>query len=51
MAQEAQPITSSPLTFARLVRDNLTHLRSLTELHRPPPKRQPDPGQGMLFAT
>jgi hypothetical protein len=42
---------ASPLLFARLVRDNLMHLRSLSQLQKPPERAPPLPGQGVLFAT
>lgn len=47
----ATQATASPLAFARLVRGNLMHLRSIADLHRPPTQTQPVPGQGTLFAT
>jgi Transposase DDE domain/Domain of unknown function (DUF4372) len=51
LAQASQTAIASPLTFARLVRDNLMHLRSLSQLHKPPERAPPLPGQGVLFAT
>lgn len=48
LAQRGQRVISSPLTFARLVRTNLMHLRSLGQLHKPPDKPAPIPGQGVL---
>jgi hypothetical protein len=49
LAQQGQPAISSPLTFARLVRTNLMHLRSLCQLHKPPDKPAPIPGQAVLI--
>jgi hypothetical protein len=47
MAAEATRSTASLLTFARLVRTNLMHIRPLDDLHKPPPEatrdhRQPE---------
>lgn len=49
LAQAAQRTVQSPLAFARLVRANLMHRRKLTELHRPPERPPPIPGQGVLL--
>lgn len=49
MAQQTQVAISSPLTFARLVRANLMHLRSLGQLDKPPDKAEPIHGQGVLI--
>lgn len=51
LAQASQAVITSPLAFARLVRDNLMHLRRLDQLHAPPERVLPMPGQGALFAT
>ena len=48
LAQNTQAAISSPLTFARLIRSNLMHLRGLGELDRPPPTATLIPGQGLL---
>ena len=45
MAHAAQSSVSSPLAFARLVRSNLMHLRSIHDLHRPPALKQVHPNQ------
>ena len=45
MAHAAQCRVTSLLTFARLVRVNLMHLRSIHELDRPPPSKLHDPLQ------
>jgi Transposase DDE domain/Domain of unknown function (DUF4372) len=45
MAQNADKIVDSPLTFARLIRANLMHRRQVSRLLRPPPMRVPDPRQ------
>jgi IS4 transposase len=46
MAHAAQASVESLLTFTRLVRANLMHLRSIHDLHRPQPPRKPaDPNQ------
>lgn len=50
LAQASQAAITSPLAFARLVRDNLMHLRALSHLAKPPPRTEPVAGQGMLFA-
>jgi IS4 transposase len=47
LAQAAQQAVRSPLVFARLVRTNLMHLRSLDNLLEPPPIAQ-DPRQMSL---
>ena len=49
MAQRTQKAISSPLLFARLVKANLMHLRSLGQLHKPPEKAPPICGQGVLI--
>ena len=51
LAQTTQTAIPSPLIFARLVRENLMHLRCLTQLQKPPERAPPIPGQGVLFAT
>ena len=43
-----QSAIPSLLTFARLVRANLMHLRSIIELGQPPPRRTSDPRQQEL---
>ena len=48
MASEATRTTSSLLTFARLVRANLMHLRPLAGLEKPPPERVRYPNQAEL---
>jgi len=48
MARAAQSKVASLLTFARLVRANLMHLRSIHDLDRPPPRRARDPYQHEL---
>jgi hypothetical protein len=45
LAQQACPITKSPLTFARLVRSNLMHRRNIDRLLAPEPTHRPDPRQ------
>ncbi|MDP9136705.1 MAG: IS4 family transposase [Pseudomonadota bacterium] len=45
MAHAAQCTVASILTFARLVRANLMHSRSIHQLAAPPPPRQRLPGQ------
>ena len=50
LAQASQATITSPLAFARLVRGNLMHLRSLAHLAKPPPRTAPLVGQGTLFA-
>jgi hypothetical protein len=49
LAQMAQHAIQSPLAFARLVRANLMHRRSLGALHRPAERPPPLPGQGVLL--
>lgn len=49
MAQQTQKAVSSPLLFARLVKANLMHLRSLGQLHKPPERAAPTLGQGVLI--
>lgn len=51
MAQTTQRAITSPLAFARLVRDSLMHLRDLDHLEKPPPRTQTIAGQGLLFAS
>lgn len=38
MAQATQAAITSPLAFARLVRDTLMHRRDLADLSKPPPR-------------
>jgi IS4 transposase len=45
IVQHAGKITLSPLAFARLVRANIMHLRSVHQLLKPPPNRAQDPRQ------
>jgi hypothetical protein len=49
LAQQTQTAVKSPLTFARLVKSNLMHLRGLGQLHRPPAKAATISGQGVLL--
>lgn len=49
LAQKTQRAISSPLTFARLVKANLMHLRRIGQLQNPPDRMPPTIGQGMLF--
>jgi Transposase DDE domain/Domain of unknown function (DUF4372) len=49
LAHAAQSSVDSLLTFARLVRTNLMHLKSIHDLHHPPPQKTLDPNQ-MTFA-
>ena len=49
LAQTIQRTAQGPLAFARLVRINLMHRRKLTELHRPPERPPPIPGQRVLL--
>jgi hypothetical protein len=49
LAQATQAAIASPLAFARLVRDNLMHLRPLSGLLKPPPRTPASHGQGILF--
>ncbi len=49
LAQQLQTAVQSPLTFARLIKTNLMHLRGLSELVRPPQKVKPVLGQGLLI--
>ncbi|HTR16931.1 MAG TPA: IS4 family transposase [Acetobacteraceae bacterium] len=49
LAQATQTAITSPLTFARLVRANLMHLRSLRQLREPPQRAAPLHGQGILI--
>jgi hypothetical protein len=49
LAQRLQEAVKSPLLFARLIRANLMHSRSLDELLTPPPKAKPILGQGVLI--
>src|ERR1700730_15082671 len=41
LAHDANKIVASPLTFARLIRVNLMHRRSIADLLKPPPKPEP----------
>ena len=50
MAQTSQRAITSPLAFARLVRDSLMHLRDLDHLEKPPPRTQTLAAHGLLFA-
>ena len=45
LAQNANKIVDSPLTFARLIRANLMHRRDVVQLLETPPTRVPDPRQ------
>jgi hypothetical protein len=45
LVQDACNITLGPLAFARLVRANIMHLRSVDRLLNPPPNRAHDPRQ------
>jgi transposase len=49
LAQQTQTAITSPLAFARLVRANLMHLRSLRQLREPPQRATPIRGQGVLI--
>ncbi len=49
LAAEATRVTASLLTFTRLVRANLMHLRPLQDLDRPPPERTRDIRQQELY--
>ena len=49
LAQQTQAAISSPLMYARLIKINLMHLRSLGELHKPPERTKPVLGQGILI--
>jgi hypothetical protein len=42
IAHASQRLVASPLAFARLVRANLMHCRSIADLGRPEPPRHPD---------
>jgi IS4 transposase len=48
MAHAAQTTVTSLLTFTRLVRANLMHLRSIHDLDKPPPRKRLDPDQQEL---
>ena len=48
-AQQTQKAVKSPLEFARLVRSNLMHARSLGQLRAPPRKSVPLHEQGLLI--
>jgi hypothetical protein len=49
LAQQTQKAIASPLSYARLIRANLMHLRGLGELHQPPQTRPaPVIGQAVL---
>jgi Transposase DDE domain/Domain of unknown function (DUF4372) len=41
LAHDATKIVASPLTFARLIRSNLTHRRAIAELLKSPPTPEP----------
>jgi hypothetical protein len=45
LAQRAQKISQSPLTFARLIRANLMHRRAIDRLLQPDPPQMTDPQQ------
>ena len=49
LAQQTQSAVRSPLLFARLIKANLMHLRSLGQLHQPPEMPAPIVGQGVLI--
>jgi hypothetical protein len=53
LAQATQTAITSPLAFARLVRDNLMHRRDLADLSKPPrtahARNAHDAGQGVLI--
>ena len=49
LAQQTQVAVSSPLTFARLVRSNLMHLRGLGQLRKPPESAKVVLAQGILI--
>jgi len=49
LAQKTQTAIESPLTFARLVRANLMHLRRLDHLQSPPARQTKILGQGVLI--
>jgi hypothetical protein len=49
LAQKTQTAIASPLTFARLVRANLMHLRRLDQLQSPPPRAAGILGKGVLI--
>ena len=48
IVHRAKAFHGSLLTFARLVRVNLMHIRAIENLARPPPPIQPDPRQAEL---
>jgi hypothetical protein len=48
LARDSAKITDSPLVFARLVRANLMHRRSLDQMLKPPPDLAADPRQLQL---
>ena len=48
VVHRAKAFHGSLLTFARLVRVNLMHIRAIENLARPPPPIQPDPRQAEL---
>ncbi len=50
LAQATQAAVTSPLAFARLVRDNLMGLRRLADLAKPPPRLTHVAGQETLLA-
>ena len=45
LAHDANPIVKSPLAFARLIRANLMHRRSIPDLLQKPPPSMPEPQQ------
>lgn len=45
LIQDACKITLSPLTYAKLIRANIMHLRAPDQLLKPPPNRNIDPRQ------
>lgn len=51
IAFHAQNATNSPLTFARLVRANLMHLRTIDSLANPPPPPPPNAAEQLQFAV
>jgi IS4 transposase len=48
IAHQTQSKVTSLLTFARLIRANLMHLRPLSQIDKPPPPKTPDPCQPEL---
>jgi DDE family transposase/uncharacterized protein DUF4372 len=49
LAHASQTVIPAPLTFARLVRANLMHMRRLDHLQRPPAKASAISGQGVFI--